>query len=459
MKAIYLWSACWCDKDITDAIDIARTIVVYDVEQYTVAPKYIDSLRNKNRAFPTSSSSFIPKSAKIQTYNSFSREKIIIKVVNDFRLFQLYSRFNRFDMISHFSFTCKCNDAVDYALEFLDTYKVTEILCIYTPHTFESFIFIKTLEICGVSVQRLSASPLPWVVYSLSGLENTSPDQFKKTGILDIDAANSRVRMYFKLLNSNYKNAIPWYEKKTPFSIKSLLFGIPSFFNIKNIVKWVLTQRVRKEISSYTRGISNERPYGVYFLHLQPEANTMPEAGIYYDQYQAIKKLSDAMPSDVTLLVKEHPSIFSRECDIRYRPKGFYTRLCKIRNVKICPIDSSVFSLIDNAKFVASVSGMCMTEALARSIPVVSFNPARFKNFPLDAVIDGCTASLVSLSERLSKIVNKSYIFPEDEVFSSFVKLESFGYVSALGENAVPNTRIEQLNMSLNAAKKAVIDF
>jgi hypothetical protein len=151
--------------------------------------------------------------------------------------------------------------------------------------------------------------------------------------------------------------------------------------------------------------------------------------------------------------------MFSRVCDIRYRPKGFYARLCKIRNVKICPIDSSVFSLIDNAKFVASVSGMCMTEALARSIPVVSFNPARFKNFPLDAVIDGFTASLVSLSERLSKIVNKSYIFPEDEVFSSFVKLESFGYVSALGENAVPNTRIEQLNMSLNAAKKAVIDF
>ena len=84
MKAIYLWNECWRDKSITDAIDIARTIVIYDVEEYAVAPEYIDSLRNKNRAFPTSSSPYIPKSAKIRTYNSFSREKIIIKVVNDF---------------------------------------------------------------------------------------------------------------------------------------------------------------------------------------------------------------------------------------------------------------------------------------------------------------------------------------------------------------------------------------
>jgi len=458
MKAIYLWSACWCDKDITDAINIERTIVIYDMEEYSVAPEYIDCLRNKNRAFPTSSSSYSPKSAKFRAYNGLCREKIIGKVVNDFRLFQVHSRFNRFDINSPFSFTCKCNDAVDYALEFLVKYKVTEILCIYTPHTFESFIFIKTLEICGVSVVRLSASPLPWVVYSLSGLENTSADQFRKIGTLDKDAANSAVRMYFKKLNTNYENVIPWYERKTPVSIKTLYSG-PSFFSIKKIVKWVLKQRIRKEFSRYARNISTESRYGIYFLHSQPEANTMPEAGIYYDQFQLIKKLSDAMPSDMTLLVKEHPSTFSKECDARYRPKGFYARLCEIRNVKICPIDSPTFRLIDNSKFVASISGMCMTEALARSIPVISFNPARFKGFPSDAVIDGYSANLVSLSERLSELVHKSYSFPKNDVFSSFVNLESFGYVSASDECIIPNSRLDQLTMSLNAVRKAVTDF
>ena len=459
MKAIYLWYECWCDKGITDSINIENTILIYDVEQYLLAPDPIDSLRNKNRAFPTSSSSYTPKSAKIKTFNGLCREKIIGKVVNDFRLFQLYSRFNRSFLSSPFSFTCKCNDAVDYALEFLDKYKVTEILCIYTPHTFESFIFIKTLEICGVSILRLSPSPLPWLVYSLSGLENISADQFRKSGMLDKDTAKSRVKMYFERLNTNYENAIPWYERKTQVSIKTLLSDYDSFFSIKKIFKWVLKQRLRKEFFRYARSISTESRYGIYFLHLQPEANTMPEAGIYYDQFQLIKKLSDAMPSDMTLLVKEHPSTFSSACDTRYRPKGFYARLCEIRNVKICPLDSSPFSLIDNSKFVASISGMCMTEALARSIPVISFNPLRFKGFSSDAVIDGCSASTLSLSKRLSKLIHKSYSFPENDVFSSFVNLESFAYVSAYDEHFVPNSIKHQLNMSLNVARKAIADF
>jgi hypothetical protein len=429
------------------------------VEEYSVAPGYIDGLSNKNRAFPTSSSSYTLRRAESRTYNGLFREEIIGKVVNDFRLFQLHSRLRRFDQSSSFSFTCKCNDAVDYALAFVDENKVTEILCSYTPHTFEGFIFIKTLEICGVSIVRLSTSPLPWVVYSLSGLENIGVDQFREIGTLDKDAAISRVKDYFKKLNSNYENALPYYERKTRPSIKTLLSGTTPSLIIKKIVKRLLKERVRKEFARYVKDISTESRYGVYFLHCQPEANTMPEAGIYYDQFQVIKKLSDAMPPDMTLLVKEHPSTFSRECDVRYRPSGFYARLCEIRNVKICPIDSSTFSLIDNSKFVASISGMCMTEALARSIPVISFNPVRFKNFPSNAVIDGYSASLTSLSERLTELIQITYSFPKNDVFSSFANLESFGYVSTFDEHTVPNSVAVQKIMSLNANRKAVVDF
>ena len=57
MKAIYLWSACWCDKNITDAINLESTIVFYDEGEYLIAPEYIDELKKKDRAFPTSSTS------------------------------------------------------------------------------------------------------------------------------------------------------------------------------------------------------------------------------------------------------------------------------------------------------------------------------------------------------------------------------------------------------------------
>lgn len=457
MKAIYLWSACWCDKKITDEINLDSTIVIYDEDEYLIAPEYIDELKKKDRAFPTSSPSYIHKNEKLLAYNGLCYEEIINKIVNDFRLFQLYSRFNRFDTNSSFSFICKCNDAVAYTLEFLDKYEVTEILCMYTPHTFESFTFIKTLEICGVIVRRLSASPLPWLVYSLNGLENISVNQFRKIGMIDKDKANSRVEMYFNHLNSSYKDVIPWYEQNKQFSFKTLLYSTP-LFNLKKFVKWILKQKVRKEMNLYISDIGTESRYGIYFLHVQPEANTMPEAGIYFDQFQLIKKLSDAMPSDISLLVKEHPSTF-RDFDYRYRPKGFYKRLSEIRNVKICPIDSPTFSLIDNSKFVASISGMCMSEALARSIPIISFNPVRFNNFPKNAVIDGFSANIKSLSEQLNALLEDTYTFPEKEVFLSFVDLESFGYISALDENVIPNSRVHQLDMSLNASRKAVIDF
>ena len=126
---------------------------------------------------------------------------------------------------------------------------------------------------------------------------------------------------------------------KKKFSFKTLLHSTP-LSTLKKFVKWILKQKVRNEMYRYVSDISTESRYGVYFLHVQPEANTMPEAGIYFDQFQLIKKLSDAMPSDMTLLIKEHPSTF-RDFDYRYRPKGFYARLSEIRNVKICPIDTS----------------------------------------------------------------------------------------------------------------------
>ena len=65
----------------------------------------------------------------------------------------------------------------------------------------------------------------------------------------------------------------------------------------------------------------------------------------------------------------------------------------------------------------ASISGMRMSEALARSIPIISFNPVRFNNFPTNAVIDGFSASTTSLSEQLNTLLEDTYTFPEMKFF------------------------------------------
>ena len=82
-----------------------------------------------------------------------------------------------------------------------------------------------------------------------------------------------------------------------------------------------------------------------------------------------------------------------------------------------------------------------------------------FKKGYSNAVIDGYSASLTSLSERLTELIQITYSFPKNDVFSSFVNLESFGYVSAFDEHTVPNSVSVQKIMSLNANRKAVVDF
>ena len=102
------------------------------------------------------------------------------------------------------------------------------------------------------------------------------------------------------------------------------------------------------------------------FLHYQPERTTSPDGDVWANQLLAIKALSVALPKDVTLVVKEHPSTFNRGSDFKHRWKAFYTDIISL-GAELCDIRKNTYDIIDQADLVASIGGTVVGEALMRN--------------------------------------------------------------------------------------------
>jgi hypothetical protein len=232
-----------------------------------------------------------------------------------------------------------------------------------------------------------------------------------------------------------------------------------SSWSPKSVFKYYEKQLAYRDFKKSVASLGQGMNYGVYFLHYQPESNTLPDAEIYNDQYLAIKKISNSLPDGMTLVIKEHPSTFSKRCDLRFRPKGFYQRLLSLPNTTMCPLDTPTFHLIDDARFVSSITGVCLTEALARGIPIIFFNSARFSGFPLAAALDASQLSYDRLKAEVSNIVRPSYLFPYRQVMNSFIDLVTYGYDGSEGGSFILTSVADEGRVTEIINLKIIKDF
>jgi len=129
---------------------------------------------------------------------------------------------------------------------------------------------------------------------------------------------------------------------------------------------------------------SMNRKFIYVALHLQPECTTNPVGEVFQDQVFLIQTLSDALPSDWVIYVKEHPFQwpyygigFSED---RYR--SYYERIAKIPKVSLIPIKTRSLDLISKAQAVATVSGTVGWEAVLRGKPALVFGNAWYQYAP-----------------------------------------------------------------------------
>ena len=168
------------------------------------------------------------------------------------------------------------------------------------------------------------------------------------------------------------------------------------------------SQKIMRKLSRKKPNL--EKPYVFFALHAQPERTTDPEAGIFSNQFLAIKKLSSLIPKNWEIIVKEHPLQF----DIRYlhlkqlhfRNPNFYELIQSIPNVQIVSENFSSDMLISKSQAVATGTGSVAWEAILKGKHAITFGNTWLSGHPM------CITA-----NDLSK--NKELSFANSDVFNT----------------------------------------
>lgn len=158
--------------------------------------------------------------------------------------------------------------------------------------------------------------------------------------------------------------------------------------------------------------------YLIYFLHLQPEATTLPQGGVFVEQELMIQILAKAAERfGIKVYVKEH---FVQPC----RNKSFYDGLAKLRNVRLIHSDRDSKELAKNCVATASCNGTILLESIFNGKPTFIFGEVCFEKAPGVFRI----GSAEECEAVLEQIESESFSIDQSQVRA---------YLKAFGENSI----------------------
>lgn len=115
-----------------------------------------------------------------------------------------------------------------------------------------------------------------------------------------------------------------------------------------------------------------QKKYIYYSIHLEPEATVIGKTTLE-SQLTMIKMLSEALPQDWKLYVKEHPHQFMLNTSVThyflhnitfFKNTCFYQEINKLHNVSLISLDTPTKELIRNAQAIATINGTVTLEAM-----------------------------------------------------------------------------------------------
>ncbi|EIM77266.1 hypothetical protein A3SI_06754 [Nitritalea halalkaliphila LW7] len=273
--------------------------------------------------------------------------------------------------------------AAYHILSFLIEKEISFIYFRFTPHESIEWILGNAAEFLNIDVYATEVFIFPWLYTLKKGFMRHTVDVFKELHSEDTEESyRAHIRKYVGIIKGNYDNAMPSYEKnrfgKGPYK----------YFNPFNDPKGVITKPHKFLNTAYNYAFYKKRSefldlkntnYAVFFLHYQPERTTMPEGYEFVDQVYAAKMISLLLPEGTRLLVKEHPSMFTRQSEPKFRSVKSYQLLADLPNVSLCPMELDNFSLVDNSQVVITINGTVALEAFIRKIPVITLGRSNLK--------------------------------------------------------------------------------
>ena len=137
---------------------------------------------------------------------------------------------------------------------------------------------------------------------------------------------------------------------------------------------------LKRHYQSLQKPADFDEPYLYLPLHYQPENTSCPLGEAFVDQFLIIDMLSQCVPPGWKIYVKEHTSQWHPkmhgECS---RSTELYGQATALGNVRLVPVSTPNFELIDHAKAVVTITGTAGWEAVVRGRPVLLYGHAWYK--------------------------------------------------------------------------------
>ena len=177
-------------------------------------------------------------------------------------------------------------------------------------------------------------------------------------------------------------------------------------------------------------------------MHNQPEKTTNPEGEGFEDNISAIIFLRSILPSEIKILVKEHPkqlNIFSGDVrQIKFRNPNYYNSILKLRNIDIVPINCDTDLLIKNSILNCTISGTVAWESMIKNKPALSFGNTWHSKCASSPVV---SRNPEIAKTQLHALINKTSLDVEKDI-NKFFKLNSkFFFNSTISDFELQKTK------------------
>ncbi len=316
-------------------------------------------------------------------------------------------------------------DNTHYVLNLIDTYSrfivsynVESYILASAPHSIQHWVFARCFELLrNKHVDYFNLSLLPWRVSHIQGVVEKKLVELEKKFQSSLDLA--LWERYCELKNSYRQDIMPAYERNN--RQKSGLARLVNLFKINRKRPDIVINALRCK-SIYKKNILKVLPnkYIIMFLHYQPERTTAPDGRHYANQLLAALLIKKALPSDVELIIKEHPSVFNRGSDLKHRWPRFYQDYIDI-GASFVSVEHDTYNLVDGSVCVASVGGTIVAEAMLRNKPVVYFGLGAI--YPIQTKSIHLYAGVTQLSDFIKSchlLDDKDFEFSKDS-YKNFI--------------------------------------
>lgn len=166
------------------------------------------------------------------------------------------------------------------------------------------------------------------------------------------------------LIRKNFKNNLLAYREDKNFSCDQAISFRAKLIQRFDKLKYPIKKYINRK---FWDSIMKNEKYLLVPLHYQPEASTMTFAQEYLDQIHHIACLSQVIPIDYYLYVKEHPSMYI------YRDKKYYNKLKSFHNVKLISPFEDQLNLLKESRGVVTLTNTTGYEAILYQKPVYLF--------------------------------------------------------------------------------------